>query len=260
MLPSCLATFIKAILSHYTQCGCASFLLLLEYLFFFFFFCLLYLWLFFVPFRLFFDRERDGGGGVWIFFFSEIFILEWSREYWENRGREGGRFVCDFSNNFRSIRKYFGERGTVLRSVGLWHRGGSSARTVLSRFSYADDVWPAEFASVNNIFERRKCFFRRPGGARCLFPSFLDRYVHVPSSLWVNDHSSFFLIIPTNFSSSRRIFRSKFEISFNNRFFQSFSTIYFIFEGRNSTREEIRRKKLDKYEHDRSFWIQTLEQ
>lgn len=258
MLPSCLATFIKAILSHYTQCGCASFLLLLEYLFFFFF---VFFTFGFSLFRfVYFLIAREMEGEEFGFFFSEIFILEWSREYWENRGREGGRFVCDFSNNFRSIRKYFGERGTVLRSVGLWHRGGSSARTVLSRFSYADDVWPAEFASVNNIFERRKCFFRRPGGARCLFPSFLDRYVHVPSSLWMNDHSSFFLIILTNFSSSRRIFRSKFEISFNNRFFQSFSTIYFIFEGRNSTREEIRRKKLDKYEHDRSFWIQTLEQ
>lgn len=86
----------------------------------------------------------------------------------------------------------------------------------------------------------------------CFLLFWIDTYTF-PSSLWVNDHSSFFLIIPTNFSSSRRIFRSKFEISFNNRFFQSFSTIYFIFEGRNSTREEIRRKKLDKYEHDRSF-------
>lgn len=256
MLPSCLATFIKAILSHYTQCGCASFLLLLEYLFFFFFLPSLPLAFLCSVSSIFWSRERWRGRSL-DFFFSEIFILEWSREYWENRGREGGRFVCDFSNNFRSIRKYFGERGTVLRSVGLWHRGGSSGRTVLSRFSYADDVWPAEFASVNNIFERRKCFFRRPGGARCLFPSFLDRYVHVPSSLWMNDHSSFFLIILTSW---RRIFRSKFEISFNNRFFQSFSTIYFIFEGRNSTREEIKRKKLDKYEHDRSFWIQTLEQ
>lgn len=79
----------------------------------------------------------------------------------------------------------------------------------------------------------------------CFLLFWIDTYTF-PSSLWVNDHSSFFLIILTNFSSSRRIFRSKFEISFNNRSFESFSTIYFIFEGRNSTREEIRRKKLDK--------------
>lgn len=101
MLPSCLATFIKAILSHYTQCGCASFLLLLEYLFFFFFFCLLYLWLFFVSFRLFFDRERDGGGGVWIFFFGDIYFRVEPRVL--RKSREG-----DLCVTFRIISDRFG--------------------------------------------------------------------------------------------------------------------------------------------------------
>lgn len=99
MLPSCLATFIKAILSHYTQCGCASFLLLLEYLFFFFAFFTFGFSLFrFVYFLIAREMEGEEFG---FFFFGDIYFRVEPRVL--RKSREG-----DLCVTFRIISDRFG--------------------------------------------------------------------------------------------------------------------------------------------------------